>query len=187
MGAVSRAAEALDRRAFTVSDVLAMQKAGILPDKERYELIEGDIVMMQAKGPLHETLKSALTYNLVKALPESLWFGVETTIYLSDDTFVEPDLVVFPRGIKPDEVKGSDILLAIEVSASSLAYDRGFKAQLYAKHKVHEYWVVDAFNRTTYQFTDPHSRNWRRRVERGPDAVLTHSALPGFSIRLSDY
>jgi len=73
------------------------------------------------------------------------------------------------------------------VSASSLAYDRGAKAQLYAQHKFQQYWVVDAFNRTTYQFTDPHSRNWRRRVERGPDETLTHPALPGFSIRLSDY
>ena len=117
----------------------------------------------------------------------TLWFGVETTIYLSDDTFVEPDLALYPRGLKPNEVKGSDIVLAVEVSASSLAYDRGLKAQLCAKHKFQEYWVIDAFNRTTYQYSDPRSRNWRRRVERGPDKVQTHPALPGFSIRLSDY
>ena len=187
MGAVSRAAEALDRRAFTVSDVLAMQKAGILPDKERYELIEGDIVMMQAKGPLHETLKSALTYNLVKALPESLWFGVETTIYLSDDTFVEPDLVVFPRGIKPDEVKGSDILLLIEVAATSLTYDTGVKRDLYARYKIQEYWIVDAYQRTTHQHFEPHRNKWKRRATVGPGEALTHALLPGFSIRLSDY
>ena len=187
MGAVSRAAEALDRRAFTVSDVLAMQKAGILSDKERFELIEGDIVLMQAKGPAHDTMKSALNIHMARALPDHLWMGFASTVYLSDDTLVEPDLVVYPRECRTSGPKGSDILLAIEVSASSLAYDRGFKAQLYAKYKFREYWVVDAFNRTTYQFTDPHSRNWRRRVERGPDAVLTHALLPGFSLRLSDY
>ena len=187
MRPTTRAAEGYDRRAFTVSEVLRMQEAGILSDKERYELIDGEIVLMQAKGPLHETLKSALTYHVVRALPETLWFGVETTIYLSDDTFVESDLALYLRGLKPDKVKGSDIVLAVEVSASSLAYDRGLKAQLYAKHKFQEYWVIDAFNRTTYQYSDPHSRNWRRRVERGPDEILTHPALPGFSIRLSDY
>ena len=187
MRAVSRAAGGFDRRAFTVSEVLRMQEAGIISDEERYELIEGEIVLMQAKGPVHETLKSALTYHLVRALPETLWFGVEATLYLSDDTLVEPDIVIYPRALRKEGPKGADVVLAIEVSASSLEYDRGFKAQLYAKHKIQEYWVVDAFNRTTYQFADPHSRNWRRRVERGPGETLTHAALPGFSIRLSDY
>lgn len=187
MGAVSRAAEGFDRRAFTVSEVLRMQEAGIISDAERYELIEGEIVLMQAKGPVHETLKSALTFHLVRALPETLWFGVEATLYLSDDTFVEPDIVLYPRELRKAGPKGADILLAIEVSASSLDYDRGFKAQLYAKHKIQEYWVVDAFNRTTYQFTEPKSKNWRRRVERGPSETLTHPSLPDFSIKLSDY
>ncbi len=187
MGAVSRAAEGFDRRAFTVSEVLRMQEAGILSDKERYELIEGEIVLMQAKGPVHEVIKSALTFHLARALPETLWFGVESTLYLTEDTFVEPDLVVYPRELRTEGPKGSDIILAIEVSASSLAYDRGFKAQLYARYKVREYWVVDAFNRTTYQFRQPQSKNWRSRVERGPQETLTHPALPGFSIRLSDY
>ena len=187
MGAVSRAAEGFDRRAFTVDDVLRMQEAGILADSERFELIDGEIVMMQAKGPLHETLKSALNMHIARALPERLWLGVESTIYLTEDTLVEPDLVIYPRKFSATGPKGSDVVLAIEVSASSLAYDRGFKARLYARHKFQQYWVVDAFNRTTYQFSDRHGATWRRRVERGPDETLTHSALPGFSIRLSDY
>ena len=57
---------------------------------------------------------------------------------------MEPDLVIYPRGIKLEEVKGSDILLAIEVAATSLAYDRGLKARLYARHGVNELWVIDA-------------------------------------------
>ena len=36
-------------------------------------------------------------------------------MYLSKNTFVEPDLVAYPRGIKLEEVKGTDIVLAIEV------------------------------------------------------------------------
>jgi Uma2 family endonuclease len=187
MGAVTRAAEGLDRRAFTVSEVLRMQEAGIFAEHERFELTEGEIVTMQAKGPLRETLKSALAIQMARALSERLWMGFEATIYLSDDTFVEPDIVVYPREFSAKGPKGADIMPAIEVSASSLAYDRGAKAQLYAQRKFQQYWVVDAFNRATYQFTDPHSLNWRRRVERGPDEVLTHPALSGFSIRLSDY
>ena len=187
MRAVTRAAEGFDRRAFTVSEVLRMQEAGIISDQERYELIEGEIILMQAKGPLHETLKSALSIHMARALPHNLWMGFEATVYLTDDTFVEPDIALYPREYAMGGLKGADIMLVVEVAASSLAYDRGFKAALYAKHKVQEYWVIDALARTTYQFREPHRKNWRWRLERGPDDLLTHSALPGFAIRLSDY
>ena len=187
MGAVTRAAEGFDRRAFTVSEVLRMQEAGIISEEENFELIEGEIVPMQAKGHAHEWIKSALNLAITKAFPENLWLGIETTIYLTKDTFVEPDLAIYRRGIILEDVKGPDIVLAIEVSATSLAYDREFKAGLYARHKFQEYWVVDAINRETYQFAGPRGKAWRRRDKKKPDETLTHPALPGFSIRLSDY
>jgi Uma2 family endonuclease len=187
MRAVTRAAEGFDRRAFTVSEILRMQDAGIISEDENFELIEGEIVPMQAKSHIHELLKSALNYKLARALPDRLWLGVETTIYLDETTFVEPDLAIYPRGMILETVKGSDIVLAIEVAATSLAYDREFKASLYARHKFQEYWVVDAPNRRTFQFAGPRGKSWRRRAERGPDELLSHPALPEFSIRLSDY
>jgi Uma2 family endonuclease len=187
MGAITRAAEGYDRRAFTVEEVLRMQGVGIFSERERYELIAGEIVSMQSKGPLHETLKSELTIAMAKALPDNLILSVEPSVYLSKDTFVDPDLIVFPRRVTFHELKGADILLLIEVAASSLTYDKGVKVDVYAKYKVHEYWVVDAYTRTTHQFFDPHRGKWRRRAEVGPGKPLTHALLPGFSIRLSDY
>ena len=105
-------------------------------------------------------------------------------MYLSPNTFVEPDLVVYPKGLKLEDVKGADILLAIEVAATSLAYDRGLKAQLYARHGVRELWVVDAARRATFVHQGPEGGGWRSIVERGPDDALTHPALPDFSVRL---
>jgi Uma2 family endonuclease len=182
---VTRAAEGFDRRSFTVAEILRMQDAGIISKQENFELIEGEIVPMRAKTHIHELIKSALNLAVARALPDRLWLGVETTIYLSADTFVEPDLVIYPRGIKLEEVKGSDILLAIEVAATSLAYDRGLKARLYARHGVNELWVVDAARRTTFVHTEPEADRWRSIVERGPDDALTVASLPGFSARLA--
>ena len=109
---------------------------------------------------------------------------METTIYLSANTFVEPDLVIYPRGIKLEDVKGSDILLAIEVAVTSLAYDRGLKARLYARHGVNELWVIDAERRRTFVYSGPGSAGWRTTAERGRDEALTLAALPGFSAEL---
>src|SRR5580700_6394142 len=181
---VTRAAEGFDRRSFTVAEILRMQDAGILSEDEDFELIEGEIVPMHAKTHIHELIKSALTIGISRALPDHLWLGVETTIYLSANTFVEPDLVVYPRGVKLEHVKGSDILLAIEVAATNLAYDRGLKARLYARHGVNELWVIDAERRRTFVHSGPGPQGWRSVVELGPNDALASAALPGLLLRL---
>jgi Uma2 family endonuclease len=181
---VTRAAEGFDRRSFTVAEVLRMQDAGIISDDENFELIEGEIVPMQAKTHVHELIRSALTLGVARALPDNLWLGAETTIYLNANAFVEPDLVVYPKGIKLEEVKGSDIPLAVEVALTRLDYGRGLKARLYARYGVNELWVIDAARGLTFVHGRPEGEGWLSIVERGHEAVLTFAALPGFSAQL---
>ncbi len=56
--ALTRAADGLPRRAFTVHDIRRMVEAGIIAEDEPFELIDGDLVMMAAKGYAHELIKS---------------------------------------------------------------------------------------------------------------------------------
>ena len=98
---------------------------------------------------------------------------------------MSPTSSFYPKGIKLEEVKGSDILLAIEVALTSLAYDRGLKAQLYARHGFNELWVIDAARRVTFVHHRPQGEGWGSVTERGPDEALTVAALPDFSIRLA--
>ena len=95
---VTRAAEGFDRRSFTVAEILRMQDAGIIAEDENFELIEGEIVPMQAKTHVHELLKSALNIAIARALPENLWMGVETTIYLSPTPSSSRTSSFIPRG-----------------------------------------------------------------------------------------
>jgi Uma2 family endonuclease len=74
----------------------------------------------------------------------------------------------------------------IEVAASSLAYDKGLKARLYARHRVKEFWVIDANARTTWVHTGANGEEWSSIIERGPRDALTTPALRGFSIRLDE-
>ena len=182
----TRAAEGYDRRSFTVEEILRMQEAGIISEDEKFELIEGEIVPMQAKTHIHELIKSALTLAIAPAILRTLWLGIESSIYLTPKTFVEPDLVVYPRGLKLESVKGSDIVLAIEVAQTTLAYDRGLKSRLYAQHCVQQFWVVDAAARRTYVHSAPSGETWTTTSERGPEDELSHPALPGFALRLAD-
>jgi Uma2 family endonuclease len=183
---LTRAAEGFDRRAFTVDEVLRMQAAGIISEDENFELIEGEIVPMQAKTHAHELIKSTLNIAMARALPASLWLGVESTITLSPHTFVEPDLVIYPRGLELGAVRGPDIVLAVEVSQSSLAYDRGLKAQLYARHGVRELWVVDAQQRVTWIHRDPSGSRWTSITQVAPDQPLRLAELERFEVRLRE-
>ena len=186
------AAEGLPRRVFTVEDVGRMIEAGILREDERFELVEGEIVMMAAKGIAHERMKSALLIAVVRALPDHLTLGVEITLRLTDTVMLEPDIAVFPKELLTRSSTGfarldpGEAHLVIEVAATSLAYDRGLKARLYARHRVREFWVVDANERIAFVHTGPSGEVWSSVVEHGPQDALSTSALPGFSIRLGE-
>ncbi|MBV8746136.1 MAG: Uma2 family endonuclease [Xanthobacteraceae bacterium] len=187
--AVTTAAEGFPRRAFTVDDIGRMIDAGIIGEDEKFELIEGEIVMMASKGIAHERIKSALTIAIARALPDDLTMGVEATLRLTEMVMLEPDIAVFPKALfkRPTrfvELNPGEAHLVVEVAASSLAYDKGLKARLYARHRVKEFWVVDANTRSTWVHTGPSGDGWSSITERGPQDALTTPALPGFSIRL---
>jgi hypothetical protein len=88
--AVTTAAEGFPRRAFTVEDISRMIEAGVIHEDEKFELIEGEIVMMAAKGIAHEGIKSALTVAISRALPDDLTIGVEATLQLTNTVMLEP-------------------------------------------------------------------------------------------------
>jgi Uma2 family endonuclease len=190
--ALTRAADDLPRRAFTVHDIWRMVETGILGEKERFELVDGDLVMMSAKGYAHELVKSAFSIAIARALPDDMTMGVEITLQFTNNTLLEPDLAVFKRNavLKSDAnftyIEPGNVLLAIEVAASSLSYDKGLKARLYARHRVQEFWVIDANERITWIYTGPSGDGWSSIRELAPTELLTTSALPDFSIRRAD-
>ena len=182
---LTRAADGFERRAFTFDDVKRMIDAGILDEDDRFELIEGEIVWMQAKNFPHERIKLALNRALSRALPDNLQLGVETTAYLASITFVDPDLTIFPM-MNTEEVRGPDILLAIEVADTSLAKDLKLKAGVYAKYGVRELWVIDARKLVTHVFRPPVEGVWTFRGKISGKEPLTHGSAPGFSMRLGE-
>jgi Uma2 family endonuclease len=189
--AITTAAEGFPRRAFTVEDISRMIAAGVIHENEKFELVEGEIVMMAAKGVAHERIKSALTVAISRALPDDLTIGVEATLRLTNMIMLEPDIAVFPKELFKKsttfaQLDPGDAHLVIEIAASSLAYDKGLKARLYARHRVKEFWVVDANTNSTWVHTGPSGDGWSSIVERGAYDALTTPALPGFSIRLAE-
>jgi Uma2 family endonuclease len=128
----TRAAEGLERRLWTVAEIEAMVAAGIIDEDERFELIDGEVVPMSPKGARHEVLKGSLNEWWVRHLPRSHRLIPETTLRLNARSFLEPDFIFFDVTTKLTGIKPDDVLLAVEVADSSLRYDTGRKADIYA-------------------------------------------------------
>ncbi|MBI2016243.1 MAG: Uma2 family endonuclease [Candidatus Rokubacteria bacterium] len=176
--------EPLVRRRFTREEFHRMGEAGIFTEDDRVELIEGEIVQMSPIGHPHAYSVMMLTNLLITRLGGRALLSPQNPVALSDDTEPLPDIVLIrPRpGYKETDITPADALLLIEVSDTSLRYDRRVKLRLYARAGIPEYWVVDVGGEAVEIHREPRGDRYERveRVGRGgriapeafPDVVL---------------
>jgi len=119
--------------------------------RRRLEFIRGEIREMNPIGSLHETVVDRLNEWSFENLPKGVaWVRVQNSIGLpSLESAPEPDLAwVARRDYSLGRPTADDVLLVVEVAESSLAYDCGEKAELYAAAGIADYWVVNLAERT---------------------------------------
>lgn len=134
------------QRLFTVEEYHRMAEAGILHEDDRVELIEGKIIRMAAIGSRHAACVKRLIKFLVQEVGDSGVVGAHDPVVLPDISEPEPDVTVLrPRDdfYAAGHPAPEDVLLLIEVSDTSLEYDRDVKIPLYARAGVPEVWIVD--------------------------------------------
>ena len=184
---VTSAAEGLPRRRFTVAEVEAMVAAGVMEEDERVELVGGELVPMSPKGNDHEVLKAALLRRWYRAVPDDLDLVPETIFRLSEDTYLEPDVVVYPSGLEPKDLRGQNVLLVVEIADSSKRYDMGHKAKLYASFGVRELWVIDVVRLTARVFRQPAADGYRETRDcSAAERIAPLFAPDAFALRLAD-
>jgi Uma2 family endonuclease len=184
---VTSAAEGLPRRRFTVAEVEAMVAAGIMEEDERVELIGGDLVPMSPKGLQHEVLKTAMADRWYRLPEREVDLAIATTFRLSEDTYLEPDVVIYPRASGIRGLSAATALLVVEIAESSLRYDLGRKAALYASFGIRELWVIDAVRLTTRIFRVPATDGYREARDFGPQDKLVPLLAPqAFALRLDE-
>jgi Uma2 family endonuclease len=168
------------RRRFTVHDYHRMGEAGILHEDDRVELIEGEIVEMAAIGNSHFSWVNRLNRLLVFSVGDEAVISVQNPVRLNEHTELQPDLAVIrPRDYRESLPEPDDVLLLIEVSDTTLAYDRGVKLPLYARAGVGEVWIVNLPVETIERYTGPSADGYRHADQKGRGQTLESTALPG--------
>ncbi len=135
-----------------------MGQAGIFPPESRLELIEGEILTMAPIGFNHAGHVNRLNRIFARLWNEGVYVRVQSPIQLGDLSEPEPDLAL----AKPDaddyttrHPSAADVLLLVEVSDSTLRFDRTQKLRLYAGHNIPEYWIVNLIDNCLEIYRQP--------------------------------
>jgi len=179
----------LQRRRFTADEYHRMAEAGVLREDDHVELVDGEIVEMTPIGSRHAACVDRLTLLVQRCAEGRGILRVQGPIRLDAHSEPEPDLAVL-RG-RTDFYASAhpgpgDVLLVVEVSDASLAYDRDIKVGLYARAGIPETWLVDLQNERVDVFSQPAPQGYRasRQFRRGER--LDSQALPAASFLVDE-
>lgn len=150
------------RHVITLEEYERMVDAGVFGPETQIELFRGEIVDMPSPDPPHEDCVMYLHHFLYRALGNQalVWPQGNSIRLPSTNSRPQPDLTLLRwrddmyrgRGKRPS---AEDVILLIEVSESTLRYDRGGKLALYAEAGIPEYWVVNIKADVIEVYADP--------------------------------
>ncbi len=146
------------RYRLTTEDYHRMGEVGIFGDNKRIELIDGELIDMAPIGSDHGATVDGLTELFVLACQRRAIVRVQCSVRLGRFSEPQPDLSMLR--LRADRYhsghpEAGDVLLLVEVSDSSLRFDRTVKLPLYARAGIAEYWIVDLTRRVVDVHRDP--------------------------------
>lgn len=177
---------AVTAKRFSIAEYHRLGELGFFAPDDRVELIRGEIIIMSAKGRLHSFCNSLLVEELIILLARRARVRAQEPIILSDDSEPEPDVVIARNrddNYLSSHPQPADILLVIEVSDSTLKYDRTTKLPLYAETGISNYWIFNLVDNQLEIYSEPYQKrqgDFNYRVKR----VVLHNetvVIPGFS------
>ena len=163
---------------------------GIFRPDDRLELIDGQLVVKEPQDSDHFTAILLVADTLRAAFGPGWLVRPQGPVALDDRSEPEPDVSVV-QGLPRDYREGHPIrpVLVVEVSKTRLGFDRAWKATLYARNGVEDYWIVNIVDRVLEVYREPSGgrRSGYGSVRAcGPDEHVTPLAAPTARILVAD-
>jgi Uma2 family endonuclease len=148
-----------NRRLWTRDEYHRLGELGLIGPREHVELLNGEIFnKMSPQGTPHTLATLRTERTLAKAFPEGAHIRSQMPVVMNNGSELEPDVVVVRGDIDdyPDrQPEPDDVLLLVEVSDSSLGFDRGEKALAYAASGIDDYWIINLPKRQVEVYRKP--------------------------------
>ena len=178
-----------ERYRFNRRDYHAMVEAGVFSEDERVELIQGDIVAMTAINPKHSSAVKRLIAIFPAALGGRAVVGAQDPFAIGDASEPQPDLTIAKPRVDfyaTEHPRPEDLFLVIEVSHSSLRYDREVKVPLYAEAGVAEFWLLNLVDNILEIYRDPGPKGYRSLQRLSPGDHVSPLAFPDLTLAVAD-
>lgn len=178
---------------FSIAEYHRLGELGFFEPDDRSELIRGEIIIMAAKGRLHSVCNSLLVEELIILLARRARLRGQEPIILSDNSEPEPDVVIARNrsdNYFSSHPQPADILLVIEVSDSTLKYDRTTKLPLYAEAGISNYWIFNLVDNQLEMHSEPYQKqngSFSYQLQRVllPNQTVVIPGFPELSLDLS--
>ncbi|MBI5784863.1 MAG: Uma2 family endonuclease [Rhodocyclales bacterium] len=130
---------------WSVVEYHRIAESGLLGENDRVELIEGEMIDMAPIGSRHAFIVNRLSQAFsVGGTKGQYLVSTQNPVCLGDRSEPQPDIALLKSGNYMDALPmASDVLLIVEVSDTTLEYDREVKLGLYARHGIPEVWLID--------------------------------------------
>ena len=181
-------------RRWTRAEYDRLIALGVLHENEPVELIGGQLMVAEPQGTRHFTAIRLAEAALRSAFGQGWDVRTQGPVALDDESEPEPDVAVVP-GVPRDymDAHPSRPVLVLEVSDSTVGFDRRDKGSLYARAGLGDYWVVNLVDHCLEVCREPAPDpaapyGWRYRAIRvlGPEAYLSPLAAPRARIPVAD-
>jgi Uma2 family endonuclease len=142
---------------FTREEYYKMADAGLFQN-QRVELIDGEIVEMSPQKSLHASSLGMVEDELRRVFANHFWVRTQRPLDLGELFEPEPDIVVVKGSPREyvDKHPTTSVLI-VEVSDTTLQYDRRRKGSLYASAGIKDYWIVNLIDRKLEVYRNPES------------------------------
>jgi Uma2 family endonuclease len=183
---------AVQTRLWTRQEYERLVAEGFFHPEERLELVDGEIIRMTPQGSPHATASSLAADTLRTCFGPSHLVRVQMPLALGPDSEPEPDIAVVVGNARDyRDAHPQTAVLIVEVSDTTLTYDRERKARLYARATIPEYWIVNLLERRLEVYRDSISTGaggpaYRTRVILDPSKTIAPLAAPSSSIAVAD-
>ncbi len=178
-----------DPHRFSADDYHRMEKAGILGDDDRVELVDGAIVEAAPVGGEHGMATGRIAVALAAAVGDRAMVRERRPVALGGTSEPEADVcVVRPQAgdFAERHPRPEDILLLVEIADTSVGFDDEVKGPLYAKAGVIETWIVDLSAGVVIVARDPQPCGYMDERRVGSGETVTPLMLPGAAVAVSD-
>ncbi len=151
---------------INVQDYYRIGRSQLFYETARVELIEGEIVRMVPIGSGHAGHVDCILELFSQIPKKKARIRIQGPIRLDDYSEPVPDLVLLkprPDFYKKCHPRPEDVYLIVEVSDTTIYFDRNVKRRLYARHNIPEFWIVDLHQKAIEIFRKP-GAGWVSRI-----------------------